>query len=78
MIGYPPLFFLRNYLFKRQFLNGWAGFIASVIGAFYVFLKYARVYEARRAERSADGMLTARPKMGEHADEDAGKSRPMR
>jgi glycosyltransferase involved in cell wall biosynthesis len=51
MIAYPPLFFLRNYLFKRQFLNGWAGFIASVIGAFYVFLKYARVYEARRAAR---------------------------
>ncbi|MCB1589505.1 MAG: glycosyltransferase family 2 protein, partial [Xanthomonadales bacterium] len=51
MIAYPPLFFLRNYLFKRQFLNGWAGFIACVIGAFYVFEKYARVHEARRRQR---------------------------
>ncbi len=51
MIVYPPWFFLRSYLYKRQFLNGWAGFIASVVGAFYVFLKYARVFEARRNKR---------------------------
>ncbi|MCB1609729.1 MAG: hypothetical protein KDI71_22430, partial [Xanthomonadales bacterium] len=48
MVLYPPVFFLRTWLFKRQFLNGWAGFIASVTGAYYVFLKYAKVYEARR------------------------------
>lgn len=51
MICYPPLFFLRGYLFKRNFLNGWAGLISSVIAAFYVFEKYARVYEARREVR---------------------------
>lgn len=48
MIVYPPIFFLRQYLFKRYFLSGWAGFIASAIGAFYVFLKYAKLFEARR------------------------------
>jgi glycosyltransferase involved in cell wall biosynthesis len=48
MVLYPPLFFLRQYLFKRYFLNGWAGFIASVVGANYVFLKYAKLHEARR------------------------------
>ncbi len=48
MVCYPPLFFLRQYLVKRYFLNGWAGFIASVCGAFYVFLKYAKLHEARR------------------------------
>lgn len=48
MLLYPPLFFLRLYLGKRQCLDGWAGFIQSVVGAFYVFLKYAKVYEARR------------------------------
>ena len=31
----------------RYFLNGWAGFIASVTGAFYAFLKYAKLHEAR-------------------------------
>jgi hypothetical protein len=50
MVLYPPLFFLRQYLVKRYFLNGWAGFIASVTGAFYAFLKYAKLHEARRRE----------------------------
>ncbi len=48
MLLYPPWFFVRQYLGKRQFLNGWAGFIQSAIGAFYVFLKYAKVHEIRR------------------------------
>jgi glycosyltransferase involved in cell wall biosynthesis len=51
MVLYPPLFFLRQYLLKRYFLSGWAGFISSVTGAFYVFLKYAKLYEARRRGR---------------------------
>ena len=51
MLFYPPVFFLRQYLLKRYFLNGWAGFISAATGAFYVFLKYAKVYEARRGER---------------------------
>jgi glycosyltransferase involved in cell wall biosynthesis len=54
MVAYPPLFFLRQYLFKRYFLNGWAGFIASVGGAFYVFLKYAKLHEARRSNGTRD------------------------
>ncbi len=51
MLLYPPLFFLRLYLGKRQYLNGWAGFISSVSGAYYVFLKYAKVHEARQRSR---------------------------
>ncbi len=50
MLFYPPFAFVRAYFFKRQFLNGWAGFIASVTGAFYVFLKYAKLFEQRRRE----------------------------
>ena len=52
MLFYPPVFFLRQYIFKRYFLNGWAGFISAATGAFYVFLKYAKVYEARRVAKS--------------------------
>jgi glycosyltransferase involved in cell wall biosynthesis len=51
MVFYPPVFFIRQYVFKRYFLNGWAGFIASVTGAFYAFLKYAKLHEARRNGR---------------------------
>jgi len=49
MLFYPPVFFIRQYVFKRYFLNGWAGFISAATGAFYVFLKYAKVYEAGRS-----------------------------
>lgn len=48
MVVYPPVFFVRQYVFKRYFLSGWAGFIAAATGAFYVFLKYAKLHEARR------------------------------
>ncbi|HXH04229.1 MAG TPA: glycosyltransferase family 2 protein [Candidatus Competibacteraceae bacterium] len=51
MVLYPPLFFLRSYLFKRQFLNGWAGFINAATGAFYVFLKYAKLYEYHQFQK---------------------------
>ena len=47
MMFYPPVFFLRQYIGKRYFLSGWAGFIASATGAFYAFLKYAKLHEAR-------------------------------
>ena len=51
MLLYPPLFFLRQYLFKRYFLAGWAGYISAASGAYYVFLKYAKLYERQRLQR---------------------------
>ena len=53
MVLYPPWFFFRSFILKRGFMNGWAGFIASVVAAFYVFLKYAKLYEHYRRERGA-------------------------
>ena len=55
MIFYPPLFFIRLYFFKRQFLNGWAGLISAKTGAFYAFLKYAKLYESARKQRQSRG-----------------------
>ncbi len=37
--------FLRSYFLKRGLLDGKAGFISAMHGAFYVFLKYVRVHE---------------------------------
>lgn len=51
MLFYPTIAFLRMYLIKRYFLNGWAGFTAARVHAFYAFLKYAKLHEARRASR---------------------------
>ncbi len=51
LLIYPPWFFIRLYLLKRNYLNGWGGFITSVCGSFYVFLKYAKVYEQQQFDR---------------------------
>jgi glycosyltransferase involved in cell wall biosynthesis len=48
LVVYPGFFFLRQYVGKRWFLDGWAGFINAVSAAYYVFLKYAKLYEATR------------------------------
>ena len=48
LLFYPCVAFLKLYLGKRYFLNGWAGFFAAKTQAFYAFLKYAKLLEARR------------------------------
>lgn len=42
--------FLRMYLLKAGFLDGTAGFVVAVTGAYYVFLKYAKLRELDRAD----------------------------
>ena len=41
-----PLEFVKLYFIKRNFLNGYPGFVWSVFSAFYVFVKYSKIYEA--------------------------------
>jgi len=48
LLFYPMLAFLKLYLGKRYFLNGWAGFFAAKTQSFYAFLKYAKLLEADR------------------------------
>lgn len=57
MVFYPPWYFVRSFVFKRGFADGWAGFIASVVMAFYAFMKYAKLYEHSRFQRHGDGLL---------------------
>jgi hypothetical protein len=45
LLLYPTFAFLKLYVGKRYFLNGWAGFFAARTQAFYAFLKYAKRYE---------------------------------
>ena len=40
-----PATFLKSYIIRRNFLNGWRGFIGSVINAFYAFSKEAKLFE---------------------------------
>ncbi|UCE30728.1 MAG: hypothetical protein JSW68_11815 [Burkholderiales bacterium] len=47
----PPARFLRGYLLKQGFRDGWPGFMVAVITSFYVFLKYARLWELELSSR---------------------------
>ena len=44
----PPLEFLKKYVLKRGFLDGGPGFFVAALSAFYVFLKFAKLWEAER------------------------------
>jgi glycosyltransferase involved in cell wall biosynthesis len=47
---FNPLFrFLKLYVVKRGFLDGVPGFIIAVLGSYYCFLKYAKLWEMRNA-----------------------------
>ena len=45
----PQLTFLRNYLLKGGFREGRAGLIISAMNKYYVFLKFAKLWELERA-----------------------------
>jgi len=44
----PPGRFLRMYVLRLGFADGWRGLVVSAMGAFYVFLKYAKLRELQR------------------------------
>ncbi len=45
---FRPFFrFIRGYIIKRGFLNGMQGFVVAITTSFYVFMKYAKIWELR-------------------------------
>lgn len=59
----PPARFARSYLLRGGFRDGVPGFVIAVASAFYVFLKYAKLWERRAG-------LAARGGAGEPSGED--------
>ncbi len=51
MLIQPPYKFFKMYFLKQGFREGAAGFIIATIGMFYVFLKYAKLWEIKLCER---------------------------
>jgi glycosyltransferase involved in cell wall biosynthesis len=45
LAGHPPLAFLRNYLLRGGVRDGVPGLIISAMNAYYVFLKFAKLWE---------------------------------
>ncbi|GAB4271954.1 MAG: glycosyltransferase family 2 protein [Deferrisomatales bacterium] len=48
LLARPPLEFLKKYVVQRGFLDGPQGFFVASLSAFYVFLKWAKLWEAER------------------------------
>jgi (heptosyl)LPS beta-1,4-glucosyltransferase len=53
LVLHPPLAFLRNYLVHGGFRDGTAGFIISAMNSYYVFLKFAKLWELQRTSLAA-------------------------
>jgi glycosyltransferase involved in cell wall biosynthesis len=60
LLIHPPARFIKMYLWRRGYRDGMPGAIAASMGALYVFLKYAKLWElyqekARRPGGAAGG-----------------------
>lgn len=53
LIGHPPLVFLRNYVLKGGFRDGIPGLIVSLMSSYYVFLKFAKLWEQHMRSKSS-------------------------
>jgi len=54
LVGRPLWKLLRMYVLKAGFLDGVAGVVIAITGAYYVFLKYAKLLELELSERRGD------------------------
>jgi glycosyltransferase involved in cell wall biosynthesis len=50
LVAHPAAAFLRNYVLRRGFTDGAAGFIISSMNAHYVFLKFAKLWALARQQ----------------------------
>ena len=48
LLVHPPAAFLRNYLLRRGILDGSVGLTISLVNAYSVFLKFAKLWELQR------------------------------
>jgi glycosyltransferase involved in cell wall biosynthesis len=48
IVLHPPAAFLRNYVLRLGVLDGTAGFVISVVNAYSVFLKFAKLWELQK------------------------------
>jgi hypothetical protein len=49
---HPPAAFLRNYVLRRGFMDGSAGLTISLVNAYAVFLKFAKLWELQHRSPS--------------------------
>jgi hypothetical protein len=52
LVAHPPLAFLRNYLLRGGVRDGVPGLVISVLNSYYVFLKFAKLWELDQTHKS--------------------------
>lgn len=72
----PPGRFLRGFVLKQGFRDGFAGFAIAAASAFHVFLKYATLWELERADSDPSASTPASGKAGRVTREPAGGTTP--
>lgn len=50
----PPVKFIETYFWKAGFLDGMAGFLISVSASYSIFLKWAKLWELERSQKSGE------------------------
>jgi glycosyltransferase involved in cell wall biosynthesis len=58
---YPRFAFLRNYVLKGGFRDGSAGLIVSLLNSYYVFLKFAKLWELENPSSRPPVLPSSRP-----------------
>jgi glycosyltransferase involved in cell wall biosynthesis len=51
LVTRPIMRFIKWYFLKRGFLEGFPGFIVAILESYYVFQKYAKLWEFERSEK---------------------------
>jgi hypothetical protein len=51
LLFYPPAAFIKMYIQKAGFLDGYHGLLLAALSSFHVFVKYAKFRELYKAKR---------------------------
>lgn len=54
LLIHPPARFIKTFFLKRAYKDGIPGLIIAVTSSFYVFLKYAKLWELSHAHKGAE------------------------
>jgi hypothetical protein len=54
LLFHPPFRFIKEYVFKSGFRDGLPGFIIIVSTMFYVFIKYAKLWELTISDKEKE------------------------
>lgn len=69
LLFHPPFRFFKEYLLKLGFRDGLPGFVIVVSTMFYVFIKYAKLWELQLGKHATPGDCVAIKKTGSNEGE---------